>query len=56
MNVYSLSVIFLFSFLESALTRQPRATAAEIKLLMCRHNLKHTWQYVVVIDNGREKN
>ena len=46
----------LFSFLEAALKRRPRATEAEIKLLMCRHSLKHTWQYMVVVNNGRENN
>ena len=53
MNLYSLSVILvLFSFLEDALKRPPRATEAEIKLLICRHKLKRTWQYMVVVDNG----
>ena len=46
----------LFSFSEAALKRRPRATEAEIKLLMCRHSLKRTWQYMVVVDNGRENN
>ena len=46
----------LFSFLEAALKRRLRATEAEIKLLMCRHSLKHTWQYMVVVNNGRENN
>ena len=46
----------LFSFPEAALKRRQRATEAEIKLQMCRHSLKRTWQYVVVVDNGRENN
>ena len=53
MNVYSLSVIFFF---EAALKRRLRATEAEIKLLMSRHSLKRTWQYMVVVDNGPENN
>ena len=57
MNLYSLSVILvLFSFLEDALKRPPRATEAEIKLLICRHKLKRTWKYMVVVDNGWENN
>ena len=46
----------LFSFSEAALKRRPRVTEAEIKLLMRRHSLKRTWQYMVVIDSGRENN
>ena len=46
----------LFSFSEAALKRRPRVTDAEIKLLMCRHSLKRTWQNMVVVDNGRENN
>ena len=46
----------LFSFLEVALKRRPKATEAEIKLLMCWHSLKRTWQYMVVVGNGRENN
>ena len=53
MNVYSLSVI---SFSEAALKHRVRATEAEIKLLMCRHSLKGTWQYMVVVNNGRGNN
>ena len=44
----------LFSFSESALKRRPRATEAEINLLMCWQSLKRTWQYMVVFSNGRE--
>ena len=46
----------LLSFSEPALKCRPRATEAEIKLLMRRHSLKRTWQYIVVVDNGREIN
>ena len=46
----------LFSFSEAALKRRPRAIETEIKLLMCRHSLKRTWQYMVVVGNGRENN
>ena len=46
----------LFSFSEGALKRRPRATEAEIKLLMCQHTLKRTWQYMVVVNNDRENN
>ena len=38
MNVFSLSVIF--SLLEAALKRRPRAIQAEIK--QCQHSLKRT--------------
>ena len=46
----------LFSFSEAALKRRPKATEVEIKLLICRHSLKRTWQYMVVVDNDPENN
>ena len=48
--------LVLFSFSEAALKRRQRATEAKMKLLMCWHSLKRTWQYMVVVDNGRENN
>ena len=46
----------LLSFPEAVLKRRLGAIEAEIKLLICQHSLKHTWQYKVVVDNGRENN
>ena len=49
MYIYSV----LFSFLEAALKRRPRATEAEIKLLMCRHSLNApdiTWWWSAMVE------